>query len=194
MAADDRPAVGTPAGTTPAARTPAPTAPASKDPVSGTPDGRSAPAEPSVGELVRDASAHVSMLVRAEIELAKAEVSATAKRAGVGAGFVVAAGVIALLSLPFLFVTLAEVLVAVGLPRWSAYLIVWGLFVVVAAILGLIGYRVVRKLRAPERTIETVKETARWARHPTEPVRPAVGDTAGSSGSAGKSAAPRGGV
>jgi len=194
VAADDRPAVGTPAGATPAARTPAPTAPASKDPVSGTPGGRSAPADQSVGELVRDASTQVSTLVRAEIELAKAELSATAKRAGVGAGFVVAAGVIALLSLPFLFVTLAEVLVAVGLPRWSAYLIVWGLFVVVAAILGLIGYRVVRKLRAPERTIETVKETARWARHPTEPVRPAAVDTAPSSGSAGKATAPRGGV
>lgn len=124
---------------------------------------------PSIGELVSDASAQVSTLVRAEIELAKAELSATAKRAGVGAGFVTAAAVVALLSLPFLFVTLAEVLVAIGLPRWSAYLIVWGLFVIVAAVLALIGVRLVRRLRAPERTIETVKETARWARHPTEP-------------------------
>jgi hypothetical protein len=129
----------------------------------GSPDG----SVPSVGELVRGASEQMSALIRAEIELAKAELSATAKRAGVGAGFITAAGVIALLSLPFLFVTLAEVLVAVGLPRWSAYLIVWGLFMISAVALGLLGVRLVRRLRKPERTIETVKETARWARHPT---------------------------
>ena len=80
--------------------------------------------------------------------------------------------VVALLSLPFLFVTLAEVLVAVGLPRWSAYLIVWGLFVLLTGLLALVGVSLVRRLRKPERTIETVKETARWVRHPTEPVPP----------------------
>jgi hypothetical protein len=46
--------------------------------------------------------------------------------------------------------------------------------VIGAGLLGLLGIRLVRRLRAPERTIEAVKETARWARHPTEP-RPAAG-------------------
>jgi uncharacterized membrane protein YqjE len=126
------------------------------------------PAVPSVGELVREASEQMSALIRAEVELAKAELSATAKRAGVGAGFMVAAVSVLLVALPFLLVALAEVLVAVGLPRWSAYLIVVGFFVLLAAVLGLIGIRLVKRLRKPERTIEAVKETARWARHPTE--------------------------
>jgi hypothetical protein len=125
------------------------------------------PAQPSVGELVRDASEQVSALVRAEIELARSELTETVKRGGIGAGLFVAAGVVALLSLPFLFVTLAEVLVAVGLPRWSSYLIVWGVFLLAAALLAFLGLRSMRRLRKPERTLVTVKDTARWARHPT---------------------------
>jgi Putative Actinobacterial Holin-X, holin superfamily III len=147
---------------------------------SGPPDGAAAqsgpdgPVEPSVGELVRAASEQMSALIRAEFELAKAELSATAKRAGVGAGFISAAAVTILLSLPFLFVAAAEGLVALGLPRWSAYLIIWGLFVIAAAGLAYIGARLVRRLRRPERTIEAVKETARWARHPTGSGSPAA--------------------
>jgi hypothetical protein len=122
-----------------------------------------------VGDLARDASTQVSTLVRAEIELAKAELGETLKRGGLGAGLFVAAAAVALLALPFLFVTLAEVLVAVGLPRWSAYLIVWGVFMLLAGLLALLGRRTVRRLRKPERTLETVKDTARWARHPITP-------------------------
>jgi integral membrane sensor domain MASE1 len=117
--------------------------------------------------LVRDASEQVSALVRAEIELAKAELGETVRRGGIGAALFGAAVVVALLSLPFLFVTLAEVLVAVGLPRWSSYLIVWGVFALLAVLLAVLGRRAVRRLRRPERTLETVKDTARWARHPT---------------------------
>ena len=42
--------------------------------------------QPSVGELVRQASEHVSTLVRGEVELAKAELTGTVKRAGIGGG------------------------------------------------------------------------------------------------------------
>ena len=52
--------------------------------------------EPSVGELVRRASENVSTLIRAEIELAKAELSTTVKRAGVGGGLIAAAAAILL--------------------------------------------------------------------------------------------------
>ena len=123
--------------------------------------------QPSVGELVRRASEHVSTLVRAEIELAKTEVSGTVKRAGVGGGLLAAAGVVLLFSVPFLFVVIAEVLVAIGLPRWLSYLIVWVLFLIIAAVLALIGRRQLKKMSKPERTLKTAKDTASWARHPT---------------------------
>ena len=125
--------------------------------------------EPSVGELVRRASEHVSTLVRGEIELAKTELSGTVKRAGVGGGMLAAAGVIALFSVPFLFVVLAEVLVAVGLWRWLAYLIVWLVFLLIAGVLALIGRAQLKKMSKPERTLKTAKDTAAWARHPTSP-------------------------
>jgi Putative Actinobacterial Holin-X, holin superfamily III len=127
------------------------------------------PAAPSVGDLVQAASAQLSTLLRAEIELAKAEMSATVKRAAVGAGLLGAAAAVLLVALPFFLIFIAELLVdPVGLPRWSAYLIVWGAFLIIAGILAWIGLRTVKRMRKPERTIETVKETARWARHPTE--------------------------
>ena len=123
--------------------------------------------QPSVGELVRRASENVSTLVRAEIELAKTELSGTVKRAGIGGGMLAAAGVILLLSVPFLFVVIAEVLVAIGLPRWLSYLIVWVVFLLIAAVLALIGRRQLKKMGKPERTLKTAKDTASWARHPT---------------------------
>jgi uncharacterized membrane protein YqjE len=132
--------------------------------------GVTAPSEdpqPSVGQLVSKASEHFSTLVRAEVELAKAEVSGSVKRAGVGGGLLAAAGVVLLFSVPFLFVVLAEVLVAIGLWRWLSYLIVWVLFLIIAAVLALIGRHSLKKVQKPARTIETMKDTAAWARHPT---------------------------
>jgi hypothetical protein len=123
--------------------------------------------QPSVGELVSKASEHFSTLIRAEIELAKAEFGGTVKRAGIGGGMLAAAGVVMLLSVPFLFVVLAEVLVTIGLSRWLSYLIVWVLFLLIAGVLALIGYRSLKKIKKPERTLETVKDTAAWAKHPT---------------------------
>ena len=125
--------------------------------------------QPSVGELVRRASENVSILVRSEIELAKAELSTTVKRAGVGGGLLAAAAVVLLLSVPFLFVVIAELLHFAGLWRWLSYLIVWVLFLLIAAVMALIGRSQLKKMHKPERTIKTAKDTAAWARHPTSP-------------------------
>jgi MFS family permease len=116
--------------------------------------------DPSLGELVRDATEQLSLLLRSEIELARLELTTSVRRAGMGGVFFAGAGVVLLMALPFLFVALAEGLVAVGLWRWSAYLIVFGIFVLLAAVLGLLGWRSVRKVRKPERTITTVRQAA----------------------------------
>jgi hypothetical protein len=114
--------------------------------------------EATFGELVREATEQMSTLVRSEIELAKLEITATAKRAGIGGALFGAAAVVLLLALPFLFVALAEGLVAAGLWRWLSYLIVFVLFLVIAGVLVLIGMRLVKKIKPPERTISTVKD------------------------------------
>jgi hypothetical protein len=114
--------------------------------------------EPSVGSLVQSAMADVSTLIRSEIELAKAEVGESAKKAGIGAGAFGAAAVVAGFSFFFLFIAIAEALTALGLPRWLSYLIVWVLLLVVAGIAALLGRRFIKKVEKPERTMESLKE------------------------------------
>ena len=66
--------------------------------------------EQSIGTLVREATAQVSTLVRAEVELARAEVTAEVKKGLQGSIFFVVALVVALFSLFFLFFALGEML------------------------------------------------------------------------------------
>ena len=118
----------------------------------------SRPEEPSVGALVQSAMADVSTLIRSEIELAKAEVGKSAKKAGIGAGAFGAAGALLFFSGIFLFVTIAEFLTWLGLIRWISYLLVWLLLVVLAGIAALIGRRSIKKIEKPERTLETLRD------------------------------------
>ncbi|GAA4386772.1 phage holin family protein [Tsukamurella soli] len=113
--------------------------------------------EPTIGALVRDATAQVSSLVRAEVELAKAETVAEVKKAATGSAFFVVAGVVLLYSSFFFFFFLGELL-SVWLPRWASFLIVFVLMVLVAAVAGLLGFLKVRKIRGPRKTIASVKE------------------------------------
>ena len=122
--------------------------------------------EASFGELVKDATEQLSTLIRAEVELAKLEIVSSVKRAGLGAAMFGAAGFVVLLAIPFLFVALAEGLVDIfGGWRWAAYLIVFGLFLLLAGLLVFIGVRMVKKIRKPERTISTVKELPQVLKH-----------------------------
>jgi protein-S-isoprenylcysteine O-methyltransferase Ste14 len=101
--------------------------------------------------------ADMSTLVRSEIELAKAEMARSAKKAGIGAGAFSAAGVLLAISGIFFFVFVAELL-ALWLPRWAAFLIVFGLFVIAAGMAALVGLRFIKKVDKPERTIESLRE------------------------------------
>lgn len=126
-------------------------------PAEWTPDPGAA--QPSLGELVKDASTHLSTLVRGEIELAKTEITAAAKKGALGAAYFGAAAVVLVFSLVFLLISLAEGLVQLGLYRWLSYLIVWLLLVVIAGVAALLGVKAVKRVRKPERTIETLKDS-----------------------------------
>ena len=120
--------------------------------------------ETSVGSLVQSAMADFSTLVRGEVELAKAEVSKSAKKAGIGAGAFGAAAVVLGFSAFFFFIALAEFLTWLGLTRWISYLIVFALLVLLAAVAGFIGYRQIKKIRKPEKTLETLSDLPDLAR------------------------------
>ncbi len=114
--------------------------------------------EPSVGTLVQSAMADMSTLVRSEIELAKAEIGRSAKKAGISVGLFGAAGVLAAFAGIYFFVTIAEALTALGLPRWISYGIVTVFLLVLAGIAALVGRRMLKKIEKPERTMETLSD------------------------------------
>ncbi len=126
----------------------------------------------SIGALVKDATTHVSTLVRAEIELAKLEIFKSAKQGAIGAVFFVVAGVIGLFSLFFFWLMVGEIL-DIWLPRWAAFTIVFGAMIVLVALLALLGIRRLKKIEKPERTIASLQDTAttlkRAASHPETP-------------------------
>ncbi|MFI1914578.1 phage holin family protein [Nocardia sp. NPDC020380] len=114
-------------------------------------------ASATIGSLVRDATEQMSTLVRAEVELAKSEVTGEIKKGLQGSVFFILALTILLFSSFFFFFFLAELL-DVWLYRWAAFLVVFLLMIAAAAGCGVLGWLKVRKLRAPERTIESLKE------------------------------------
>ncbi len=123
------------------------------------PTGRPAGSDdPSVGTLVQSAMADVSTLIRAEIELAKAEIGRSAKKAGMSVALFAVAGVLVAFAGIYLFVTLAELFTELGLPRWVSYLIVTVGLLLVAAIAGFVGFRMLKKIDKPERTMESLRE------------------------------------
>lgn len=124
-------------------------------------------AEPSLGELVGQASKEISTLVRKEIELAKAEISVEVGKAGKGAGMLGGAGVTALYGLTFASLAAMFGLAALMPIGWAA-LIVAAVWFAAAGILAMVGKKAFKDFSPkPERTIRTLKEDAQWARHPS---------------------------
>lgn len=121
-------------------------------------DPAAVPPDPSIGELVRDATAQMSTLVRAEVELAKSEITRDVKKGLTGSVFFILALVVLLYSTFFMFFFLAELL-DTWMWRWAAFLVVFVLMLVVTAIFALLGYRKVRRIKGPQDTIASVRET-----------------------------------
>lgn len=111
----------------------------------------------SIGTLVSNATAQMSSLFRSELELAKTELAGEAKKGAVGGGFFGVAAAIALYSSFFFFFFVAA-LIAVWLPWWAAFLIVLVVMLAVAAVFALLGWRNMKKLGAPKKTIDSVSE------------------------------------
>jgi membrane protein implicated in regulation of membrane protease activity len=57
----------------------------------------------------------------------------------------------------FFFVAIAELL-ALWLPRWAAFGIVFLALAAVAGLAALVGLRLIKKIDKPERTIESLRE------------------------------------
>jgi uncharacterized membrane protein YqjE len=113
----------------------------------------------SIGALVTEVTTHLSTLVRAEVELARSEVTAEVRKGVTGSVFFTVAAAVGLFSLFFFFFTVAELL-GLWLIRWAAFAVTFGIMLLAAGLFGLLGYQKVRKIRKPERTIESLRESA----------------------------------
>ncbi|GED96549.1 phage holin family protein [Gordonia crocea] len=111
--------------------------------------------EPTIGNLVKDATSQVSTLFRGEIALAKAELTQEAKKAGAGTGLLAVAGVMLLYTSLFFFIFLGALLM-IWLPAWAAFGIVFLLLLFITIAAAVLGYVVFRRMRAPSKTIESV--------------------------------------
>jgi hypothetical protein len=114
--------------------------------------------DPTIGRLVADASRDISALVQSEIKLAKSELKVSAKAGGIGTALILTAAFFGLLIIVLVSISLAYFLTMTGLdPAW-AFLIVAGAYLLLAALLIVVGIVSLKKIRAPERTISTAKE------------------------------------
>lgn len=115
--------------------------------------------EQSIKALVAAAVADLQRLIKAQIALAKLELQQSGRAAGKTGILLAGALSMAAMGGVFLLVTLAYVLVALGLPVWAGFGIVTLVLFIVAAILGLLGKRESGKIKGPERTIAQIEQT-----------------------------------
>jgi VIT1/CCC1 family predicted Fe2+/Mn2+ transporter len=118
-----------------------------------------------MGDVAGDLTRDLSLLVRQELDLAKAEMSEKGRTAAPGLGMIGAAGVVGLAAAGALTAFLILVL-ALFLPEWLAALIVGAVLAGVAYMLVQQGKKQVKEAGKPipEQTIETVKEDVEWAK------------------------------
>jgi hypothetical protein len=108
-------------------------------------------ARTSLGDLLGEVTRDVSVLMRQEIALAKAELSESAKKAGKGAGLFGGAGYAGMMTLLFLSIALWWGLGHLIDNGWSA--------VVVALIWGIVGFVLYSRGKKELQTVKGAPET-----------------------------------
>ncbi|MCU1445480.1 phage holin family protein [Cryobacterium sp.] len=121
-----------------------------------TPSERKA-ADTSLGDLLSEVTRDISVLMRQEVALAKAEVKQSATRAGKGAGMFGGAGYAGHLTILFLSFAAWWGLGHVIDIAWSALIIavIWG---IVAAVLFVLGRKEMKAIKGAPETVDTLKQ------------------------------------
>jgi putative superfamily III holin-X len=128
-------------------------------------DGGNELRERPIGEVAKELTSDLSLLVRQEIELAKAEMAEKGRTAAPGLGMFGGAGIVALCA--------AGAITAFLVLVFSLFLPEWGAALIVGAVLAAVAYVLIRQGKervaeagkpVPEQTIETVKEDVEWAK------------------------------
>lgn len=112
----------------------------------------------SLGTIIKDLTADLSMLLRSEIALLKLELKEAAAKLGGGAAMMAAAVFLGLIGLAFLFVTITLGMIAAGLPPWLSSLIVTVVLFAAAGLLVVLGKKKLAGVNfVPTESIEHIK-------------------------------------
>jgi hypothetical protein len=116
--------------------------------------------EPTIGRLVTDAQRDIRTLISKEIELAKSELKVSVTAGGVGIGLFAGAAFVLVLAVIMFSVALAYLIHwnGDGLDLHWAFLIVFGFYLLVAAVMILVGVRKMKRVKPPEKAIEQGRE------------------------------------
>jgi hypothetical protein len=133
--------------------------------------------ERTLGQLVADATRDLSDLVHAEIALARAELLADARHAGLAGSMFAAAAYLGLLATLTATITAGYVLVALGLPAWAAFGALTLTLLLVAGLLVAIGRTRVSRVQPPRQALDQARATIALVR-PGETDRGAGGAAA----------------
>jgi Putative Actinobacterial Holin-X, holin superfamily III len=120
-------------------------------------------ADKNLGEIVSEVSEKASLLVRQEIDLAKAEVTSKLSKLARGAGVGAAAGVFLIFGITMFFHTLAWFLIDLFdfSAIWYGFAIVTGFLFLLAILAALVALRLFKKGAppTPDLAIEEAKRT-----------------------------------
>ncbi len=116
--------------------------------------------ERSLGQLFASATADLSALVHEEIALAKAELREDARRAAVGSGAILLALTALFFAVPVGSIAAALGIHALGITLGWSFCIVFGVYVLIFAVFAPLGFIWFKKIRKPERSLSSAKETA----------------------------------
>src|SRR5215204_853148 len=121
--------------------------------------------ERSLGDLFSELAAETGTLVRHEVALAQAEMTAKASRVGKNVGFLAVGGAVGYAAM---LAILAGIIIGLSyfMPAWLAAIIV-------GAVVGIVAFMLISSALAelkktnikPEETVESIKEDAQWLKN-----------------------------
>jgi Kef-type K+ transport system membrane component KefB len=119
----------------------------------------------SIGELFSELAAETGTLVRQEVSLAQAELTAKATKAGKNVGYLAAGGAVGYVGL---MAIVAGIIMGLSyfIPAWLSALLVGGIIAVVSYVLVNSALSELRNMEVtPTETVESIKEDAQWLKN-----------------------------
>ena len=121
--------------------------------------------ERSIGDLFSELAAETGTLIRQEVSLAQAEMTAKASKVGKNVGFLAVGGAVGYAAL---LAILAGVIIGLSyfMPAWLAAILVGAVVGIAAFVLISSALAELKKTNMkPEETVESIKEDAQWLKN-----------------------------